>query len=102
MKLERFSRSIPFELGIRLPRTHLKSADADGKTFQKIVCIRLCRMFFAENLAKFLSTLKSVLSMAYGDTVRSADLTTKLVCVKLALARGECYYTFSALLGDSN
>jgi hypothetical protein len=57
---------------------------------------------FAENLAKFCATLKYVLSMAYGDTARFADLTTKLVCVKLALARGECYYTFSALLGDSN
>jgi hypothetical protein len=31
--------------------------------------------------------------MAYGDTARFADLTAKLVCVKLALARGECYYS---------
>jgi hypothetical protein len=52
MRLEGFSRCILFVLGDAVPRAHLKSADADGRTFQKIACIRQSCMFASKNLAK--------------------------------------------------
>src|SRR6266513_184572 len=99
--LERFCRSIRFELGNRL---HCKSGaleSADAK--REVVCellrpqelslplaVLLNTRICIANLGPFASNLRHLYSIVYDGPPNVKDLTRKAFWVELALAKGEC------------